>query len=227
MRFIRFIRTAALVASALLLTGTQAAPSKELDEAMSADGLQKIKVKDIDLAYARPGASLAGYNNIKLDPVDVAFRKDWNPDRIGSRLKLTAAERENIRTRVAKLVYEEFVKELEAKGGYKVVNEAGPDVLRVNVKVVNLYVNAPDTGSTGLSRTYTVSAGEMTLIAELYDSESGQELARVVDRREGRNSGRLELSSSVSNAGEAADIAQTWARILRKGLDKAHAIGKK
>ena len=36
---------------------------------MSYDGLQKIKVKGIDLAYSRPGASLAGYNKLIIDPV--------------------------------------------------------------------------------------------------------------------------------------------------------------
>ena len=222
------VRIAALLASMLLLTPAPAASAKDLDEVMSHDGLQKIKVKDIDLAYARPGASLAGYSSIKLEPVEVAFRKDWNPTKTGSLFKLSTEERENIRTGVAKIVFGEFVKELQAKSGYKVVNEAGPDVLRVKVNIVNLYVNAPDTGSIGPSRTFTVSAGEMTLFAELFDSETGQVLARVVDRREARGSaGMMTFSNSVPNAAEAADIASSWARILRNGLDKAHAIGKK
>jgi len=221
------VRIAALLASMLVLTPAPAASAKDLDAVMSHDGLQKIKVKDIDLAYARPGASLAGYSSIKLEPVEVAFRKDWNPTKTGSLFKLSTEERENIRTGVAKIVFGEFVKELQAKSGYKVVNEAGPDVLRVKVNIVNLYVNAPDTHSAGRSRTYSVSAGEMTLVAELYDSETGEVLARVVDRREARNSGGLELSSSVVNAGEAESIASTWARVLRNGLDRAHGIGKK
>jgi len=226
MNVVRFFRVAALCASALLSTAATPASRADLDEAMSLDGLQKIKVKDVDLAYARPGASLAGYTSVKLDPVEVAFRKDWNPDRTGSRIKLSAEERESIRSGVAKIVFDEFQKELQTKSGYKVVNESGPDVLRVKVNIVNLYVNAPDTKSPGMSRTYTVSAGEMTLFAELYDSETGQVLARVVDRREARGSGRMELSNSVQNAGEAAAIASIWARILRNGLDKAHGIGK-
>ena len=223
----RSIRSIGLLAALLVLTPAFAASSSELDEAMSVDGLQKVKVKGLDLAYARPGASLAGYSKFKLDPVEVAFHKDWDPKKTGSNSKLSTQERENIRSGVAKIVDEEFVKVLQAKGGYPLAKEAGPDVLRVKANVINLYVNAPDTMTAGRSRTYTVSAGEMTLFAELYDSETGEVLARIVDRSEARNSGMMSLSNSVVNASEARSVAANWARILRNGLDKAHGIGKK
>ena len=47
------------------------------------------------------------------------------------------------------------------------------------------------------SRSYVESAGEMTLVAELFDSKSGDVIARVVDRREARSTGRMSLSGSV------------------------------
>ena len=118
-------------------------------------------------------------------------------------------------------------KSCRARHHFSVCSGTGPDVLRVKAHIVNLYVNAPDTKTAGRSRTYTVSAGQMTIFAELYDSETGEVLARVVDRREARSSGRLTLTNSVVNASEARSIASNWARILRNGLDKAHGIGKK
>jgi hypothetical protein len=220
-------RIVILLASTLLLTSAFAASKADLEEAMSHDGLQKIKVKGIDLAYGRPGATLASYDNVMIDPIEVAFRKDWDPTKSNSRVKLDSAERENIKTGVAKIVQEEFVKELQGNSTYKVVQAAGPDVLRVKANIANLYVNAPDTMTPGRSRTYTVSAGEMTIVAELYDSETGEVIARVIDRREGRDTGMMTLSSSVVNAGEARSIAASWARILRSRLDAAHGIGKK
>ena len=227
MNTIESAKIVTLLACTLLLPIASAASKADLEKAMSYDGLQKISVKGIDLAYARAGATLASYNRVMLEPIEVAFRKDWNPTRTGSNIKLSAEERENIRTGVAKIVYDEFVKELQNKSSYQVVNEVGPDVLRVKAKLVNLYVNAPDTRTAGRSRTYTVSAGEMTIFAELYDSETGEVLARVADRHEARDSGTLTLTNSVVNADEARSIASSWARILRNGLDKAHAIGKK
>jgi hypothetical protein len=223
----RSIRIVSLLASTLLLTSAFAATKADLEKAMSYDGLEKINVKGKDLAYARPGATLAGYNRVKLEPVELAFHKNWDPTKTGSRIKLSADERENIRTGVAKIVYEEFVKELQTKSNYKVVEESGPDVLRVKARIVNLYVDAPGTGTIGRSRTYTVSAGEVTILAELFDSETGQVLARIVDRREARNTIMLTLSNSVVNADEARAIASSWARVLRDGLDKAHGIGNK
>jgi hypothetical protein len=220
-------RVVAVLATALLSSATVAAAgaTAALEEKMSHDGLQKTEIKGIDLAYVRPGATLAGYGKVKLDPVEVAFARNWNPERTGSRLKLTATERENIRSSTARLVHEEFVKELQRKSKYTIVSEAGPDVLRVKVNIVNLYVTAPDTGTVRAS-SYALSAGEMTLVAELFDSESGQVIARLVDRSDARFPGsKMMYTDSVINSVEFRAIAQTWARILRDGLDKAHGIG--
>jgi hypothetical protein len=225
MKTIRLVH-AALLASTLAIVPAIAQTKPDLDALMSHDGLRKTNVKGLDLVYALPGATLSAYTKIKIEPVDVAFHKNWDPTRTGSRLKLSEQERENIRTGVSKAVKDEFVRVLEQKGAYKVVNEAGPDVLKMKAQIVNLYVNAPDAG-TGRSRVYTLNAGEMTLVMELCDSETGAVLARIVDRKEARDSVQMQLSNSVVSAGEAAAVAGNWARILRDALDKAHGIGKK
>lgn len=218
--------TLALAALSPAVTVAQS-PRAQFEEAMSHDGLEKIKVKGIDLAYARPGASLAGYSKMIIDPVEVAFRKDWDPNRTGSRMKVAPQERENIRNGVAAIVQEEFAKEIGKGGTYQVVTEPGADVLRLRANIADLYVNAPDTMTPGRTQTYTISAGEMTLVAELVDSESGQVIARVVDRRESQGTGMMTLTNSVVNRQEASVIASSWARILRKRLDAAHGIGRK
>ncbi|HEX5129859.1 MAG TPA: DUF3313 family protein [Usitatibacter sp.] len=218
------IRTLLLALS--FTTAAAFAQKNPLDEISSHDGLARVNVKGIDLAYKSADADIAKYGKLIVDPVEVAFRKDWNPTRPGSNLKLSAADRENIRTGVAKVVQEEFEKALKAGGGWQVVNEAGPDVLRLKPKILNLYVNAPDTRQAGV-RTFTLTSGEMTLLLEAFDSESGAIVARVIDRQESRNTGQWQLSSSVSNVGDTREIAARWARILRDRLDKAKGAGKK
>ena len=211
----------------MLLAGVaQGASQADFDRQMSYDGLEPVKVKGISLAYRRPGATLAGYRRVKLDPVDVRFDKNWNPTRTGSRLPLGAAEREAIRSDLAKLVQEQFEKALSAKGGYPVVAESGPDVLRLGIHVVNLYINAPDAGAAGPSYSFVTSAGEMTLFMEMFDSESGQILARVVDRQQARQANMVSMANRVTNVGEAADITAAWARILRDAFDRAHGAMK-
>jgi hypothetical protein len=217
---------AGLIATCVASVGcASSGATQAIDEAMSHDGLQKIEVEGIELAYARPRATLTGYHKVKLDPIEVAFHKDWDPQQPGSHFKISTRERENIRTEVARIVGEQFVRELQRDQGYQLVQEAGPDVLRVRVSIVNLMVTAPDTNTTGMSRVYTVSAGEMTLFAELFDSETGALLARAIDRREARDAGRLTLSNTVVNLAANESIAATWARILRNALDRAHHIG--
>ena len=227
MKIFATLRAAALLASAAALSVAFAASAKEeLEAKMARDGLQKISVKNIDLAYARPGATLAAYKRVRLEPVEVEFSRSWNPNRTGSSLKLSTQEKEAIRSGVAKLVEEEFAREIQAGGRYQVVTESGPDVLRVRPGIVNLYVNAPDTGGAGRSRTIVSSAGEMTLIAELADSASGEVLARVGDRREAKST-HMQLSNGMANESEARWIAAGWAKTLRKALDNAQAIGAK
>jgi hypothetical protein len=219
-------REACFLALMLCVTGGLAASKQDLDDLMSRQGLQKTKVKGIELAYARPGASLAAYKRVMIDPVDVQFDPSWDPVRTGSLIKLGSEEREKIRTSVARIVHDEFVKALQAKSTYQIAAEPGPDVLRVKASIVNLYVNAPDSAGASRSRTWVSSAGRMTLQSALSDAASGQLLALVIDRREAGNSGTMQLSSSVLDEGEAEAVAAHWARVLRKALDNAHGIGK-
>jgi hypothetical protein len=221
---IRFRRFNLLLAAMLAAGAAHGASQAEFDKAMSHDGLQRVQVKGLSLAYKRPDATLAGYKRVRIDAVDVRFHKSWKPTQTGSRMPLGTAAREEIRTGLAKLVHEQFVKALAAKGTYAVVNESGADVLRVGIHVVDLYINAPDSASSSPSNTFSMSAGEMTLFVELFDSDTGQILARAVDRREGRSSSLLAMAGQVSNVAAAEDIAAAWARILRDALDRAHAM---
>jgi hypothetical protein len=153
------LKAACLLALTVALTNAPAATKREIDEALSQGGLEKVKVKDVDLAYVRPGASLAAYKRVKLDPVEVEFRKAKDPARVGSAIKLSDEEREKIRSNVARAVQEEFAKELQKSSAYQVASDAGPAVLRVKPRILDLYVNAPDVGQ-ARSRTLVSSAGE-------------------------------------------------------------------
>ena len=101
------------------------------------------------------------------------------------------------------------------------VTEAGEDVLDVIPFIVNLVITAPDTMTPGRS-TFTANAGQMTLVAELRDSETGQIIARVVDNQRARSSGTFRLATPVSNLGAARPIIARWASILRSELDAAN-----
>ena len=226
MRRIRVAQVLVLCTALGVSFALPGATKKDFEASTTADGLEKVKVKGIDLAYVKPGLTLAPYTKVIIEPVEVSFRKDFSPTRSGSRTRLSSDELVKIRNDVGSVVQQEFTKEL-AKGSYVTATAPGPDVLQVRPEIVDLYVNAPDTMEPGRTRTYTTSAGEMTLILELTDSETGALLARVYDRREGRSTGTLTWSNGVSNRAEAERAANTWARILRARLDAARGIGAK
>jgi hypothetical protein len=183
------------------------------------EGLERRKVEGLQSVYARPGATLKGYSRILLDPVEVSFARDWDPQVAGR--PIPVADRERIRSGMAALVREEFVKELQLRGQYAVVEESGEDVLRVRVEIRDLYVNAPDIQTASRMTQYSLSAGEMTLVGELRDSATGALLGRVFDRREDPENFQMERTSSVENVAAARRIARRWAEILHRQLDQA------
>jgi len=186
------------------------------------DGMKRVERPGLDTVYLREGASLAKYTKVMLDPVDVSFDKNWNPKRTGSVTTFDRVDTQAIRQDLAKLARAVTRRELERKGGYSLVEAPGADVLRVRAQIVDLYINAPDTMTPG-TRTYVLNAGEMTLVAELYDSQTNALIGRVVDRQRGLEQGPfdLQIANSVTNRAEADRILSIWARRLRSALDKA------
>jgi len=206
---------------AALTTLALALPAWAADSpGLSDDGLAPIKVKNIDKAWKRPGASLAGYNRILIRPVSVAFAKHWDPRDYGGTFGLKSAQVEKIRSSLGKLANDTFAKEL-ARGGYAVATAPGENVLDVEAQIVDLVVNAPESNSSTNSRTYVLSAGEMRLLVTLRDSITGTTLYRASDMKRGPETGRLEYASEVWNRAEAQLALSGWARQLKTALDAA------
>lgn len=122
------------------------------------------------------------------------------------------------------MLREEFTRELGRSDRYRVVQNPAENVLRIRAEIRDLQINAPDVARAGIVRTYTMSAGEMTLVAELRDAPTGDLIARVIDRKRDPDSPRFELTTRVDNIAAARQAAAEWARILRERLDAAHAV---
>jgi Protein of unknown function (DUF3313) len=192
------------------------------------DGLVRVENRKLDHVYLLPGANFAGYKRIRLDPVQVAFDKNWDPnatERSPSR-RLSDTDIEKIKSTLASEFRKVFSQEL-GEGGYKLVDEDGGDVLRVTAGIINLYITAPQKLTAGRSRTYVASSGHMSLVAELRDSVTSQLLARAVDNVQGRDTGSFQVASSVTNLGDARVALKAWARVLRQGLDDASSRSAK
>lgn len=215
---------ASTMAVLLLGAATVFAKTQELPE-VTEDGLHRVPDTKMAIVYAEPGAELTQYKRVKLLEPAVAFKKNWARDQRRNSvdpLRITANDIEKIKQSLSSEFHEVFRKTLE-EGGYELVDETGEDVLLVRPAIVNLDVNAPDTPRAGRSRTYTSSAGEMTLYIELYDSVTGDLLAKALDRRvdNANRSGFYTWTNSVTNKSAANRILEGWATILLDALNEA------
>ena len=205
-----------LAATACAMLASGAAFAEKLPETW--DGLVQRKSKGIDAVYVRPDVDFKVYRNVLLDPVVIAFDKNWKPNRAGSSsLRLSASDIEKIREKTASGFQSIFAEELAA-GGYAIVPKPLDDTLRVSAGLADVYINAPDTASAGRTKTYTRGAGRMTLAMELRDGPTGQLLARVVDRHVD-DSSVAQWTTSASNTADFNRAVKDWARRLVKGLD--------
>lgn len=189
---------------------------------VSTDGMQLVDKDSRGEIYADPGVDWSVYSKIVLDDATVAFRRNWQRDQNRNRAsRVSTNDMEKIKSDLASLFDEVFVKELQENGGFEIVQAAGEDVLRITPHIVDLDVYAPDTRSSMNSRSYTDSSGRMTLKLELRDSETGDLIAAASDRRESPYRGYAQWTTSVSNKADARRMLQKWAVGLRERLTEA------
>lgn len=185
------------------------------------DGLEKIRVRNVDSVERRAGVDWAAYTAFLIQPVTVSFSRGWSARDYG-RMGLSAADVGRMRSALAEIVTTEFAKALP-QAGLKPATAAGEGVLAVQADIVDLVVNAPDTMASGRSRSYVMNAGEMRLVLELSDSVTGTVLARARDRKRGTDTGQLTWANSVYNRAEAERAVRGWAGQLTKSLEAARS----
>ncbi len=200
--------------------------------AVSHDGLQLVPDTRFAMVYRAPDADFSVYGQVALEPCGVAFRKRWLQDQNNTRMDLssrvTQKDMARIQENLGSICDSHFRETMAASQQFALVDDAGASgqpTLLLKPAIINLDINAPDTMSPGISRTYTTSSGEMTLYLEIFDATTGAILARVVDRRKDPDSSRMEWSNSVTNRADADRIFRRWMSQLQEGLARAVAAG--
>jgi hypothetical protein len=214
MRLIALTTVAALLAVAPLAA----------QDPSALEGLVKVRSQRADAVYLLPNVDFRSYTKVMLDPTEVAFRRNFvrnynRTARTGGRISDEEAADAMERVRSG---FGEIFAEAYRRAGYQVVTQPGADVLRLRTGVLNLYVNAPDQPTAGRVRSYSIEAGEATLVIEARDSMSNALLGRAFDRRlAGENAPALR--TSVSNRADFEQMFHYWARASVRGLDELKA----
>ena len=211
---------------ALADDGLSPTTRRDAQAAWQSEGLQPISVRGLDVAYLRPGANLHGYHSLLINPISVSFQKNWERNAgipVGTRLRPRDTDR--VRKDMADVVSAQLKGEFE-KGGWRVVDRPGPGVLEMDVRIVDLYLNAPDLPTPGITKSYTRTFGELTLAADLRDASSGDVVMRTLDRIVGRDRIQLERTTRVENAHDVGIATTEWARVLRRQFELARVAGE-
>jgi hypothetical protein len=224
-------RALALVCCVLLGASACVAPKPKRAEVatgsraeVTEDGLHRMLNAGFAEAWAKPDANLAGYDKVALQFVKIRYKRKPTSRRYTGASRSNFAFTQSQVQRVTQAFRDIFEAELGASKRFELVEEPGPDVLYVEASIVDLIVKVPTESYAGREATVTTSTADMTLMLELYDSQSGELLARVKDRKEARQAGHsgvndLYSSNVVTNSEAVRRLFRRWARILRERLD--------
>lgn len=226
---IRKISTTSRVATITMILfaiGASGANAKDDPPQTTTDGLELVKQTKHRLVYLLPEADISQYTDVSILDCYVAFKKNWERDYnrgAGHNLqrRVDDHDMDRIKQRLAEEFKKIFIEELTKEGKHNVVDHVGPEVLVLRPAIVDLDVTSPDMSmsTAGRSRSYSASAGSMTLYLELYDSVSSAILAKVMDGEADRAAGGFAMQANrVTNTAAADRILRSWARELAEHL---------
>jgi hypothetical protein len=193
---------------------------------VSPEGLKLVPSPNVRVLYLREGADFSGYDKFAMLECYVAFRKNWKQDQnTGQSFRVTDSDIVRIKNDVAKEFRAVFVRELTAKGMTQ-VTAVGKSVLILRPAIINLDIVAPDTMNAARDN-YSTSAGQATLLLEVFDSVTSELLARVIDTQSAGDSRSIDVRrSGLSNRADADKVLTKWADLLGTALQNARAGSK-
>jgi hypothetical protein len=157
----------------------------------------------VEQVYVSPSADFGTYTKLMARPLEIYY-----PD------NAPAPSQEDL-DRMRQIFRQAFIDEIA--GNYEVVAESGPDVMLVLAQIVDLKILGPQGTFEPSGRLReVVSSGQLTLLMEFQDSESGRVLARAGEADEGTatDGGGVEAGWA-----QVEVAARRWAGVLRRFLD--------
>ena len=206
-----------------LLTLGCASPSETVPTT-TPDGLDLVRSDKHSAVYAKPEAQLDIYDEFAIVPCEVAFRKNWQRDYNSSHRSSGQQIKERDIDRIKRELGEEctafFTDALSEEPSYNLVTEwqQGQDVLLVRPNIVNLNITSPDVSSPSMTRSYSASAGSMTLYLELIDAETSEVLVCAYDSKADPDS-FVNYANKITNRQAADRMLKNWATRLREAMD--------
>lgn len=206
----------AVVLLVLALPACAPQPTERLDTStVRLDGLQEISSKFFDAAFVRPGVDFGRYRELLVNDSELAFR---TPDRSKQQFPLTEEQKERFR----QLLDRQFATELGTAKHLRLTDTPGAETLDLYVRVQDIIATVPPrtVGQASWGNIALEALGEATLVIELRDSESGEVLAQVFDRRAVEGMAMAQKQSApITRWEDIEKLCARWAATVRARLD--------
>ena len=197
----------------VLLAGAGFAPPSDAAAPAAYEGLVPVPSRNFDELFLRPGADLAAYRKVLIDPVPVEMHPYWlkNMNYTRNASRWVGADDARRIAEEASASLQRSVAEAFMARGYEIAAAPEPGVLRVSPSITGLYVNAPDRHSAWRAKTFTREAGDAVLVLEARDAVTAALLGRVVHHAKAQEMGRLARANDVSNRFWFEAMFNRWA----------------
>jgi len=191
------------------------------------DGLHQVEWEPFRVTYVKPGADLGRYDKVLVQEVTVSYKRppprgNFEQDSIDPNYALPDSALQSLK----RYFHQAFVEKLGKSRIFTVVDAPGPQVLLISGHIVNLEIQVPPFQDQAVDETdFTASPGQMTLILDARDSQSGEPLVRVGQSRLIEMSdGGWYQSDPVTNSAAVREIFDNWASDLQRELDQLHSL---
>ncbi|MBL8202086.1 MAG: DUF3313 family protein [Chromatiales bacterium] len=228
---LRPLTTGTLLAAGLAIVACTPANPVIVPDGPTWDGMVPVRDSGLKEAWIKPDINLSSYEQMLLLPIEVQFRavrptagttRYTSQDR---EFPLSAADQK----RLVDMVTDVFREELAKSRHLTLTTAPGPDVLLVRASLVDIVSKVPPE-IPGRNEIFLDEVGEATLVLELQDSQSGEMLARAVDRRAADpvdiGNSNVSRVTSVEAWSEVRRVARRWASVVTQRIDQLHTRGR-
>jgi len=166
----------------------------------------------LDDVFIKENADFSGYDSVIIDDVSVWYPEEFAPS-------AENADKAQANLQKAQLLFRESISKA-LSDRYQVTDKAGKNVLRVSVEFVDLRA-ATSTADVprDLSRyDFKTKPGHITMVSQLFDSKSGEQLARAADLGKQQSFG----GNGVVDWDAIGSDFDYWASIFSSWMDRIH-----